>query len=85
MAETAQVSSGPVVLKDNGYRQRIIKLNALLYIREDTGPNLEEATLCLEDDEPDTHELARFTSLKTMQTFIEAWNITHTYAAAIKA
>ncbi len=69
--------------KDYGYRQRIITLNSFLYIREDTGPNLEEASLCFEDGEPDTFTLANFPSLKMMRAFIEIWDHTHPDSKAI--
>lgn len=56
---------------DSGWKQDIIKINPLLYVRIDTGPDHESAILCWDDGEADTRELARFPSLTLARTYIE--------------
>jgi hypothetical protein len=44
-----------------------------LYVRIDTGPDHEEAQLCVDDGEPDCFSLARFGSLSLAELFIAGW------------
>lgn len=72
---TETASGAPASHVDRGYRQRIEKLNrATMYVRIDTGPNLEEAWLCVDDGEPDTHRIAKFVSIAYADAFAIAWN-----------
>ncbi len=73
MSETA--ASGETNRIDRGYRQRIEKLaGSSMYLRIDTGPDLEEAWLCVDDGEPDTHHVAKFISISYADEFAQFWN-----------
>ena len=67
-------TSGPKP-PQSAYRQEIIKLDgSSLYLRIDTGPDLESALLCLDDGEADTNDIATFYSITAAKAFGEFWN-----------
>lgn len=71
----SEASSGPAIGRSRGYQQRIERCrNSSMYVRIDTGLNLEEAWLCVEDGEPDTHRVAKFVSIAYADAFVHAWN-----------
>src|SRR5690554_6691650 len=62
---TDGVSQGPAIERSSEWESKLHHIEgSLFYIRIDTGPNHEEALLCVDDGEPDTCDLARFNSLK---------------------
>lgn len=70
MMENAQ-QSAPTV-RDPRYEQRIIKFDGtLLYLRVDTGPDLESVLLCFDDGEPDTYDIGKLPGLKMARLFTE--------------
>lgn len=63
---------GPPSRRDPRYQQQIIKFaGTLIYLRVDTGPDLESVLICFDDDEPDTHDIGKTYGIKTAHTFIE--------------
>ena len=64
-AETVRVSA---------YQQEIIKLDgSSMYLRIDTGPDLESALLCVDDGEADTNDIATFYNIGMAKAFAAFW------------
>jgi hypothetical protein len=65
-------SQGPAA-RDPRYKSEIVRLpNTPLYVRLESGPDLEAAWLCIEDGEPDMHDLATFPNHQCAHVFITA-------------
>lgn len=67
------ISQGPPIERDLRYQSEIVRFpGSVLYVRFESGPDLEDAWLCIEDGEPDMHDIATFSSHQCAQLFIAA-------------
>ena len=61
-------------LRVSAYQQEIIKLDgSSMYLRIDTGPDLESALLCVDDGEADTNDIATFYNIGMAKAFAAFW------------
>lgn len=71
MSDTQAPTQGPELPRNPRYQQQIIRFDGTpIYLRVDTGPNLESVLLCYEDGEPDTNDIGRLYGLKTADMFV---------------
>lgn len=64
--------AGPPMSRNPAHEDRIERLDRLFYIRWTSGPNYERAFICIEDGEPDMHDIATV-SFGQAQTFAAAY------------
>lgn len=73
MAEIGvRIQEGPRFDRGSNHEDRIEKLDSLFYIRWTCGPDYERAFICIEDGEPDMHDLATV-SFKQARMFAAAY------------
>lgn len=68
------------VLTTSKHMDRIEKLDAVFYIRWTSGPDYEDAFICVDDDEPDMNAIAKVPFAKA-RLFAEAYRFVLSRAA----
>jgi hypothetical protein len=81
MSATLQASKFPVIQGPSLHEDRIEKLDSVFYIRWTSGPNYEDAYICVEDGEADMNDIARV-GFKSARLFAEAYRFAQKLADA---
>jgi hypothetical protein len=69
------ISQGPPIKPDPRWEHEHVTIpGTLFYVRMISGPDTEDAWLCVDDGEPDMNDLAKFWSHSTARTFIALAN-----------